>query len=283
MIFAGKAKVNDLKIQVEKQRSEYENALFGQKERIIDLREENRRIKEELEQYKKKDKQIASALLLAQQKAKEIEDNARLASALEMKRLSDFHQKWLRYYDGIKKLFPQDPALQSAGSFLKKMEAMLAGDGKRPAASADVQLLRRHHDAESRRLSDTSPEGSDDIAAARHISADDSAGINRKLSEETASATADFSRKLSEIRAYIEGEGTAAAETYSAQNAPSERQDYSEMLHNESASLSAPDLEREQSRQPNPASPQPLFDLSEVLNPKNLQSLEELCDEMELK
>ena len=48
-----KGKLNEIKIEIERQRSEYENMMFGQKERIFSLREENRKLKEELETYKR--------------------------------------------------------------------------------------------------------------------------------------------------------------------------------------------------------------------------------------
>ena len=77
-----KSKLKDVKIEIDRQKSEYENTLFGQKERIFSLREENKKLKEELESYQKKDKQISSALVLALQKAREIEETAKIKSGL---------------------------------------------------------------------------------------------------------------------------------------------------------------------------------------------------------
>lgn len=116
---------NQLKIEFDRQVSEYESALFGQKERLFSLREENRQLKEEVEQYKKKDSEVSGALLAALGKAREIEDSARIKADLELRRLKEFHEKWIRYYEEVKKLFPKDKRVENAGVFLAKMEKIL--------------------------------------------------------------------------------------------------------------------------------------------------------------
>ena len=230
MLFSRNSKMNDIKIQVEKQRSEYENALFGQKERIFSMREENQKLLEELEQYKKKDKQIASALLLAMQKAKEIEDNAKLAASLEMKRLTEFHKKWARYYEDIKKLFPQDSGVVAAGEFLKKMESVLTSGLDKNTYSEDEESLRRQHESERARINSRISRESDAVAAVEH-----SATQPEKAPEtKTQSPKEIFEKKLLEMKNYL-------------------------------------DKQKED------------FSMEEVLNPKNLASLDELCEEMGLK
>lgn len=129
-----KGKRNEIKIEIERQRSEYENMMFGQKERIFSLREENRKLKEELETYKRKDAQISSALLSALQKAREIEDTAKLRSEMDLLRLKEFHTRWMRYYEEVKKLFPKDANLKAAGRFLARMDAILTGEPEKKQA-----------------------------------------------------------------------------------------------------------------------------------------------------
>ncbi|MBQ2712210.1 MAG: hypothetical protein IJF71_02430 [Clostridia bacterium] len=127
-------KKSKLKIELDRQASEYESALFGQKERLFSLREENRRLKEELEAYKRKDGEVSEALLVALQKAREIEESARLKSELELKRLQEFHARWIRYYEEVRKLFPKDKRVENAGVFLAKMEKIL----ELPAVSVEA-------------------------------------------------------------------------------------------------------------------------------------------------
>ena len=146
-----KSKLNDVKIEIDRQKSEYENTLFGQKERIFSLREENKKLKEELESYQKKDKQISSALVLALQKAREIEETAKIKSGLEMLRLKEFHRKWVSYYEKVQKLFPEDEKIKSAGIFLKKMQEILH-IGIPSQGPEDEKTFRRELEAGKERI-----------------------------------------------------------------------------------------------------------------------------------
>ncbi len=157
-----KGKLNEIKIEIERQRSEYENMMFGQKERIFSLREENRKLKEELETYKRKDAQISSALLSALQKAREIEDTAKLRSEMDLLRLKEFHARWMRYYEEVKKLFPKDANLKAAGRFLAKMDAILTGEpekkqavlkGEQTAAKGEEAALMKELESGKERIS----------------------------------------------------------------------------------------------------------------------------------
>lgn len=189
-----KSRPNGVKIEIDRQKSEYENTLFGQKERIFSLREENKKLKDELESYQKKDKQISSALVLALQKAREIEETAKIKSGLEMLRLKEFHVKWVSYYEKVQKLFPEDEKLKSAGIFLKKMQEILRIGIPTPDPE-DEKNFRRELEAGKERINSAMQ----DVKSVTVASAEaEEERILRKLKDkpEGESSSADFFKSL---------------------------------------------------------------------------------------
>ena len=302
MIFSKGNKPGELKNNADKQLSEYENALFGQKERIFSMREENRRLTEELENYKKRDKQISGALMLAMQKAKEIEDNARAAAELELERLKEFHNKWVRYYEDVRRMFPEDTRVAAAGELLARMEVVLSrgADGNFSAVSAAERELMSHHSAESRRLEllkseESQPGGSEDSG--------DAVAASEAWADETAQPAAKnlpSESGRSHLQTGVLSEQTAHAQTVSAQTARAQTVSAQPVQNFQTAQQ--PVYRQSEQSQP-PAQYQAKtefegrlgqmkqfldrqedeFSMDEVLNPKNLASLDELCDEMGLK
>lgn len=103
----------------------YEDKLSDQKERIFSLVEENKKLYIELKEFKDKDSQISKALMVALQKAKEIEEAAKEKYNMEIERLKLFHHKWISYYEKIKKIMPIDENMLTAEEFLNKMDNIL--------------------------------------------------------------------------------------------------------------------------------------------------------------
>lgn len=85
---------------------EYENLLKDKQAKIDELRLENFAISKQLNDYKQKEQSISSALILAQEKAKEIKNNQKIEYFLELKNLDDFYQKWERFFDNLIKKYP---------------------------------------------------------------------------------------------------------------------------------------------------------------------------------
>lgn len=72
----------------------YEEKLSEQKDRVFALKKENGSLKERLETYEQKDKQISKALIFAVEKAEQIEVSARKIYDLEVRRIRLLYNKW---------------------------------------------------------------------------------------------------------------------------------------------------------------------------------------------
>ncbi len=74
--------------------------------RIDELRQENFKLNSELEKYKQNEQSISSTLIIAHQKATEIENNSKQKYKLELKNLDDFYDKWQIFFDELIKKYP---------------------------------------------------------------------------------------------------------------------------------------------------------------------------------
>lgn len=72
----------------------YEEKLAEQKDRVFTLRNEVNVLKERLDSYHDKDRQISKALIYAVEKADQIENSARKLYELEIKRINILYEKW---------------------------------------------------------------------------------------------------------------------------------------------------------------------------------------------
>ena len=77
----------------------YEEKLSEQKDRVFSLKNELSVMEERLETYKDKDKKISQALILAVEKAEQIEGNASKLYDLEIKRLRLLYKDWAEMLD----------------------------------------------------------------------------------------------------------------------------------------------------------------------------------------
>ena len=84
----------------------YENQLAGQRERIQILQDENERLKHDLKTFTDKESNISSALLVAVDKAKQIEEGSKKVYELEIQRLRLLFNK---YRDFLDKLIEENP------------------------------------------------------------------------------------------------------------------------------------------------------------------------------
>lgn len=103
----------------------YENKLSDQKDRIFALIEENKKLVSQLGEFREKDRQISKTLMVAVQKAKEIEDAAKAKYNMEIERLKLFHSKWTSYYQSIKDKLPQSADIAKIEAFLNRMDEIL--------------------------------------------------------------------------------------------------------------------------------------------------------------
>jgi len=89
----------------------YEEKLSEQKDRVFSLKNELSMMEERLESYKDKDKKVSQALILAVEKAEQIEGNASKLYDLEIKRLRLLYKEWEEMLILLKTIqMPQDVA-----------------------------------------------------------------------------------------------------------------------------------------------------------------------------
>jgi len=83
----------------------YEEKLAEQKDRLFTMRNELNIMKERLETYQNKDKQISQALVFAVEKAGQIENSARKLYDLEIKRINILYEHWKVLIDEIEEKY----------------------------------------------------------------------------------------------------------------------------------------------------------------------------------
>lgn len=86
---------------------ENDRILSEKQSRINELREENYKLSKALDNYKKKEEFISSALTNATQRASEIEENAKKAYSLEIKNVKDLFDKWDKFLKTLIKRYPK--------------------------------------------------------------------------------------------------------------------------------------------------------------------------------
>ncbi|MGN1222918.1 MAG: DivIVA domain-containing protein [Christensenellales bacterium] len=86
---------------------EKDRLLKEKQSRINELREENFDLIKKLKEYKEKEESISKALLIATEKAKEIEEKAKLQYNLELKNLDNFYEKWNKFFKELLRRYPK--------------------------------------------------------------------------------------------------------------------------------------------------------------------------------
>lgn len=92
--------------QLDKLKHEYDKVLNEQKIRISDLKRELDAKTMELEQYKSKNSDISSALVVAVETAKQIESSSKNVYELEIKRIRNLYNKWEGFLNDMMKQYP---------------------------------------------------------------------------------------------------------------------------------------------------------------------------------
>ena len=89
----------------------YEEKLAEQKDRVFTLRNEVNVLKERLESYHDKDRQISKALIYAVEKADQIENSARKLYELEIKRINILYEKWNAIMQNLEKTYGKNKSM----------------------------------------------------------------------------------------------------------------------------------------------------------------------------
>jgi len=93
-----------------------------------------------IEEYRRKESEINSALVAAVDKAREMEDIAQKKYDLEIQRLKLFNAKWQSYFNEIIKRYPIDDSLVSVAEFTSEMANILSGNCHAEPAFKDAQV-----------------------------------------------------------------------------------------------------------------------------------------------
>ena len=103
----------------------YEEKLAEQKDRVLAMRNELNIMKERLETYKNKDKQISQALVYAVDKAGQIENSARKLYDLEIKRVNILYEHWKVILNEIEKLYGNSEHSEHLNELIAEFEGGL--------------------------------------------------------------------------------------------------------------------------------------------------------------
>lgn len=100
----------------------YDKQLNEQRAILIKLKNENSELKQKLSAYEKKDGDISSALVVAVQTAKEIENSAKTVYELEIKRVKLLYAKWQAVLRQLIAIYPDLASNSGAYKLFKDFE-----------------------------------------------------------------------------------------------------------------------------------------------------------------
>ena len=95
-------------------KNEYEQKLADKNDEIYALNEQIRQLNAELLISKEKENAISSAILRAEQLAKELSEKAELQYSLEIERIKKFSTAWNDYFHGLREKYPHYKPVQDA-------------------------------------------------------------------------------------------------------------------------------------------------------------------------
>lgn len=223
---------------------DYEKMMSEQKERIFELIDENKKLKDLNDIYRKKDEEISGALMLAVQKANEYETASKIQYELEVKRIKVFHQKWISYFNKIKELLPEDKNLIAAEKLIKDMD-MIVFNSDKNLKKEQIVIKEKNKDIEIENQYKAEKERLEEL--------------NKN----------DLYEKYSE--GYNENAATLDLVEIAERKPKLNSKEFAEII--EKVRVAA-----EKNKQKNIHA----IDLEEVINPKNLPDLEVLCSELGL-
>lgn len=108
--------------------SEYEDRLANQRDVIIELKNENKKLSDELYEFNKNSERTLAVLHSAEEKAKEIEEKTLLKYDAEVLSLKNFSERWKSYFSYLLERYPLDPVISSAEEIKNYLSSI--SDGK---------------------------------------------------------------------------------------------------------------------------------------------------------
>lgn len=127
--YTAKEVENLIKQAVENSVLPYKNALVEQKTRIAELIDQNQKLTAELEERKQKEKTVNEALYSAIEKGKEIENNVKIATETEIKRLQLLADKCKKYASELLLKYPDENEIKNFAIFSYRLNSVF-GEGR---------------------------------------------------------------------------------------------------------------------------------------------------------
>lgn len=125
----------------------YEEKLAEQKSRILELIEENQKLRAELEKLKNKENLVNSALITAEKTAKDKKEKSELEYKLIREKLTKFSMRWNVYFDELRAKYPLYSATKEADDIFNALNKLLkVKDNKTLVNDLDKKLEGKVND-----------------------------------------------------------------------------------------------------------------------------------------
>ncbi len=109
-------------------KTEYEIKLKEQRDRIVELLAENKKLSVELDDFKNRDESISGAIIESKEKAVEIEKKAEQRHNLLIESLRSFVKKWKAYFNYVSEKYPLYGATKEAKAVFDKISEVINSD-----------------------------------------------------------------------------------------------------------------------------------------------------------
>jgi sugar-specific transcriptional regulator TrmB len=116
-----------------KYKEEFEQKLQEQRDKILDLEEENKRLIAQVVEYSKNEKSAFKALKKAEEKAEETEKKAEMSYVLEAERLKNFIDRFNGYFAYLIDKYPFYPEVVKANEIFNTVKNILGIDNGKGA------------------------------------------------------------------------------------------------------------------------------------------------------
>lgn len=130
-------------------RTQYENKLFEQKVKIVELKEDNANLKTELDKLRSKQSAVEKALVDAEVQAKDIQDKANLQYQLTAEKLKLFYVKWNEYFKRLKNKYPLYPQVKESAELIDSLKILFKAKNVKTALDKIEQKITNKTDSQN--------------------------------------------------------------------------------------------------------------------------------------
>lgn len=123
-----KFKRDEVELMLNQLNSEYSAKIDEYKVAITELKEENKKLQFEVEQYRDNEKLISSSIKEAEKKAQESTNLCEKKYKMEILSLKSFHQKWSSYFKSIFEKYPLYPIVKEMNKINAELNTILSDE-----------------------------------------------------------------------------------------------------------------------------------------------------------